>query len=92
MRRVALEEPQRSFTRIAHLLDRIHLHPVSLDSYPFIFHVLSRHEFDECYHLGAQSFVAESFADGSIRIGARGEVWEQTIGRLQLDKRTGDEL
>ena len=25
---------------------------------------MSRHEFDECYHLAAQSFVAESFADG----------------------------
>jgi GDPmannose 4,6-dehydratase len=25
---------------------------------------VSKHEFDECYHLAAQSFVAESFADG----------------------------
>jgi len=40
------------------------LHPASLESYPSIFHVLSKHNFDECYHLAAQSFVAESFADG----------------------------
>jgi GDPmannose 4,6-dehydratase len=29
-----------------------------------VFHVLAKHRFDECYHLAAQSFVAESFADG----------------------------
>ena len=64
VRRVALEDPQRRFTRINHLLERITLHPASLESYASIFHVVSRHEFDECYHLAAQSFVAESFADG----------------------------
>ena len=64
VRRVALEVPQHRFRRIAHLLDRIELHAASLESYPSIFHVISRHEFDECYHLGAQSFVAETFADG----------------------------
>lgn len=64
VRRVALEDPERRFTRIAHLLDQITLHPASLESYPSIFQVISRHEFDECYHLAAQSFVAESFADG----------------------------
>jgi len=64
VRRVALEDPQRRFTRIAHLLDQVILHPASLESYPSIFHVISKHEFSECYHLAAQSFVAESFADG----------------------------
>lgn len=64
VRRVALEDPQHRFTRIAHLLDRVTLHPSSLESYPSIFHVISQHDFDECYHLAAQSFVAESFADG----------------------------
>jgi GDPmannose 4,6-dehydratase len=64
VRRVALEDPERRFSRIYHLLDRITLHPASLESYPSIFHVISRYEFDECYHLAAQSFVAESFADG----------------------------
>ena len=64
VRRVALEAPSTRFSRIAHLLDRITLHPASLESYASIFHVLSKHDFDECYHLAAQSFVAESFADG----------------------------
>jgi len=64
VRRVALEDPTRRFSRIAALLNRLTLHPANLESYPSIFHVISRHEFDECYHLAAQSFVAESFADG----------------------------
>jgi len=64
VRRVALEAPETRFSRIAHIVDRITLHPASLESYPSIFHVLSKYDFDECYHLAAQSFVAESFADG----------------------------
>jgi len=64
VRRVALEDPERRFTRILHLLDKIHLHAGSLENYPSIFSVISRHEFAECYHLAAQSFVAESFQDG----------------------------
>ncbi len=64
VRRVALESPNSRFTRISHLLDKITLHPASLESYPSIFHIIAGHEFDECYHLAAQSFVAESFADG----------------------------
>jgi GDPmannose 4,6-dehydratase len=64
VRRIALEAPQRRTERIAHLLDRIVLHAASLESYPSVFHIVSRHKFDECYHLAAQSFVAESFADG----------------------------
>jgi GDPmannose 4,6-dehydratase len=64
VRRVALEDPGRRIGRITHLQDKIVLHPASLESYPSIFHVVSQYEFDECYHLAAQSFVAESFTDG----------------------------
>ncbi|HEV7920045.1 MAG TPA: GDP-mannose 4,6-dehydratase [Thermoanaerobaculia bacterium] len=64
VRRVAFEVPEQRFSRIAHILDQLVLHPASLDSYPSIFSVISRYTFDECYHLAAQSFVAESFADG----------------------------
>jgi GDPmannose 4,6-dehydratase len=35
-----------------------------VENYSSVFHVVSRHDFDECYHLAAQSSVAESFADG----------------------------
>lgn len=64
VRRVALEDPERRVGRIRHLRDRVHLHAASLESYPSIFNVISQQSFDECYHLAAQSFVAESFADG----------------------------
>ncbi|HCC56153.1 MAG TPA: GDP-mannose 4,6-dehydratase [Solibacterales bacterium] len=64
IRRVALEEPERRLSRIQHLAGRIQLHAASLESYPSIFHVIKRVDFDELYHLAAQSFVAESFADG----------------------------
>jgi GDPmannose 4,6-dehydratase len=64
VRRVALEDPDRRFGRILHVLGDIQLHQASLESYPSIFSVFSKFKFDECYHLAAQSFVAESFADG----------------------------
>jgi GDPmannose 4,6-dehydratase len=64
VRRVALEDHERRLGRIRGILERITLHPASMESYPSIFHVVGRHDFDECYHLAAQSFVAESFADG----------------------------
>jgi GDPmannose 4,6-dehydratase len=64
VRRVALEDPGRRVGRIADLLGKVIIHPASLESYPSIFHVVSQFDFDECYHLAAQSFVAESFADG----------------------------
>jgi GDPmannose 4,6-dehydratase len=64
VRRVALEQPEQRFSRLANVLDKVHIHAANLDSYPSIFHIFSKHEFDECYHLAAQSFVAESFADG----------------------------
>lgn len=64
VRRVAFEDPRGRLTRINHLIDQLTLHPASLESYPSIFSVMGREKFDECYHLAAQSFVAESFADG----------------------------
>jgi GDPmannose 4,6-dehydratase len=64
VRRVALEQPAHRLSRLSHVQDRIQFHPASLESYPSIFHIFSKQPFDECYHLAAQSFVAESFADG----------------------------
>jgi GDPmannose 4,6-dehydratase len=64
VRRVALEDPIRRLHRISHLVDRLVLHPATLETYPSIFNVISRVALDECYHLAAQSFVAESFNDG----------------------------
>src|SRR5204862_1375260 len=63
VRRVALEDPEGRFTRILPILDKVTLHPASLESYASLFHIFSKIQFDECYHLAAQSFVAESFSD-----------------------------
>jgi GDPmannose 4,6-dehydratase len=49
--------------RLRDILDQIHLHPGSLESYPSIFAVIERVKPHECYHLAAQSFVSYSFED-----------------------------
>jgi GDPmannose 4,6-dehydratase len=63
VRRVALEHPQARMWRIRHLLDRIHIHSASMESYASIFNIVSDIEPDECYHLAAQSYVSYSFED-----------------------------
>lgn len=64
VRQVAIQQQSDRFSRIEHLLGRVTLHSASLDSYASIFNVLRKHRFDECYHLAAQSSVADSFASG----------------------------
>lgn len=63
VRRVALENPEHRMWRIRHLLDRLELHPASLESYPSLFRVIQKMQPDECYHLAAQSYVSYSFED-----------------------------
>jgi len=63
VRRVAIEDPEHRLSRIRHILDQVHLHPASLESYPSIFSVVREVEPEECYHLAAQSFVSYSFED-----------------------------
>ena len=63
IRRVALEDPEHRLWRIKHLLNRIILHPGSLESYASIFRIVKEVKPDECYHLAAQSYVAYSFDD-----------------------------
>jgi len=63
VRRVALEDPQHRLWRIRHILDRVHLHAASLESYASLFRVVEEVRPDECYHLAAQSFVSYSFDD-----------------------------
>lgn len=64
VRRIALEDQSNRLNRIEHLLDRVELHAASLESYASVFNAFCKVEVDECYHLAAQSFVAESFNDG----------------------------
>lgn len=63
IRRVAIEDPEHHLWRIRHILDKIILHPGSLESYPSIFNVVEKVRPNECYHLAAQSFVSYSFED-----------------------------
>jgi GDPmannose 4,6-dehydratase len=63
IRRVAHEDPLQRLGRVAHLKDRVTFHPGSLESFASVYRVFAENEFDECYHLAAQSFVTESFED-----------------------------
>ena len=63
VRRVALEDPAHRLNRIQHILDRIHLHAATIETFPSIFRAMQQIQPDECYHLAAQSFVSYSFED-----------------------------
>lgn len=63
VRRVAIEDPEHRLWRIKHIKNKIILHPASLESYASLFNVVRKVLPDECYHLGAQSFVSYSFED-----------------------------
>jgi GDPmannose 4,6-dehydratase len=63
VRRVALEDPSRRLGRLAPVIEQLHLHAASLESFPSIYQVFRTVQPDECYHLAAQSFVSYSFDD-----------------------------
>ncbi|MEZ5397874.1 MAG: GDP-mannose 4,6-dehydratase [Bryobacterales bacterium] len=63
IRRVALEDPAHRLSRIALILDKLTLHPASLENFPSLFNVINQIRPDELYHLAAQSFVSYSFDD-----------------------------
>ncbi len=63
VRRVAIEDSVHRLWRIKYILDKVILHPASMESYASIFNVIDKIEPDECYHLAAQSFVSYSFED-----------------------------
>jgi len=63
VRRVALEDPEHRLSRLADVVDRLHLHAASLESYASIHQVIDKVRPEECYQLAAQSFVSYSFDD-----------------------------
>ncbi len=63
VRRSALEDPTHRFSRLTAILDKIQLHPASLESFPSIYTSIGQIHPDELYHLAAQSFVSYSFED-----------------------------
>lgn len=81
VRRVALEDPSHRLWRVRHLLGRIILHPASMESYASLFSVVEKVRPDECYHLAAQSFVADSFEDAfsTINININGTLFVLSV-------------
>jgi len=69
VRRVAIEDPEHRLWRIRHLLNRLHLHAASLESYPSLFRTIDKVRPDEIYHLAAQSYVSYSFEDEFSTLG-----------------------
>jgi GDPmannose 4,6-dehydratase len=63
VRRVALEDPIHRLSRLRGILDRLTLHPASMESYASLYRAVENVQPDECYHLAAQSFVSYSFED-----------------------------
>lgn len=63
VRRISVEDPERRLWRIRHILDKIHLHVGSVDSYPTMFNIIESVKPTEIYHLAAQSFVTYSLDD-----------------------------
>jgi len=63
VRRVALEAPDQRMTRLVGILDKLHIHAGSLESYPSLYKIIEHVKPDELYHLAAQSFVSYSFED-----------------------------
>jgi GDPmannose 4,6-dehydratase len=62
VRQTNLENASESHGK--NLYERCKLHVVSLDSFHGLYRLISKVKFDECYHLGAVSFVGEHLADG----------------------------
>jgi GDPmannose 4,6-dehydratase len=61
--RSELEDPQRSLSKLSGIIDKITLHPASIEAFPSMFQIVQRVKPDECYHLAASSFVSYSFDD-----------------------------
>jgi GDPmannose 4,6-dehydratase len=63
VRRVALEDENHRLWRLRHVLNKITLHPASLESYASLVKIIQRIKPTEVYHLGAQSYIDYSFKD-----------------------------
>jgi GDPmannose 4,6-dehydratase len=63
VRRIALEDPEHRLWRLSGIMDRIELHPATLESFPNIYKLVGKVCPDECYHLAASSFVSYSFEE-----------------------------
>ena len=60
---MALEDENHRLWRLRHVLNKITLHPASLESYASLVKLIQKIKPHEVYHLGAQSYVDYSFKD-----------------------------
>ena len=63
IRRVAAEDETHRLWRLKHLINKIILHPASLESYASIVKLIQKIKPNEIYHLGAQSYIDYAFKD-----------------------------
>tara|TARA_B100000902_G_C27305131_1_gene915008 strand:+ start:177 stop:1160 length:984 start_codon:yes stop_codon:yes gene_type:complete len=63
VRRVASEDSNHRLWRLRHMLNKITLHPASLESYASMAKIIQKTKPTEVYHLGAQSYIDYSFRD-----------------------------
>lgn len=61
--RSELEDPKHALAKLSGIMDKINLHPASIEAYPSMSQVVQKVQPDECYHLAASSFVSYSFDD-----------------------------
>lgn len=62
VKRESVEDAQR-LSNLSHCIDRIHLHPVSVNNHLSLYKLFRDVQPDECYHLAASSFVHYNFDD-----------------------------
>lgn len=63
VRREVMEDPARRLSNLDHCLDRIQLHPISVNNHLSLYKLFTQVQPDECYHLAASSFVHYNFDD-----------------------------
>ena len=63
IRRVAAEDRTHRLWRLKHILDKITLHPASLESYASMVKIIQKIKPHEVYHLGAQSYIDYAFKE-----------------------------
>lgn len=62
VKRESVEDVQR-LSNLGHCIDRIHLHPISVNNHLSLYKLFRDIQPDECYHLAASSFVHYNFDD-----------------------------
>ncbi len=73
-RRIGVENQECRYSRINHILPKLHLHQATLENYGSLFKIVEKVKPDEIYHLAAQSYVGNSFDDelSTMQINATG--------------------